>query len=67
MEHCHISAPQLGMVEEGAVDHDAFSATLKRHNYQRVASIEMRSVGDNNSERVRKALEFVVFKYGDPR
>lgn len=57
LQHFHISAPYLGLIEEQEVDHQAMADALRSIDYKNFVSIEMRP-GDagENVERVRQAV-----------
>lgn len=57
LQHFHISAPYLELIEEEKVNHAAMSEVLRSINYQNFTSIEMRP-GDEgtNVQRVRQAV-----------
>lgn len=58
--HYHVSAPELGAIEDTVVDHTSAFTALREIGYQQVVSIEMRQ-GDpgSGSLRVRDAVERV--------
>ena len=64
LQHFHISAPYLGLLEETEVPHKKLAAALRDINYQGYTSIEMRP-GDEgeNVERVRKAVAIAQKHY----
>jgi D-psicose/D-tagatose/L-ribulose 3-epimerase len=60
LAHFHISEPQLNMVQNGLVNHKGFAKSLKKINYQKYISIEMKpGLNKSNIETVRKGLEFI--------
>jgi D-psicose/D-tagatose/L-ribulose 3-epimerase len=64
LRHFHISAPYLGQVEDRAdVDYQGSAQALRDINYEGYVSIEMRPEGDNNIERVERAVQFAQRVY----
>lgn len=62
IRHFHISAPQLGAIEEEVVDHPRAAAALAAIEYQGKLSIEMRP-GDGTLDRLRHAVELARQHY----
>jgi len=63
IRHFHVSAPQLGPVGPGAIDHPAIAAALRAQGYGGWVSIEMRR-GETPVESLRAAVAFVRGCYG---
>lgn len=63
IQHFHVSEPELAPTGSGATAHAEWAAALRRRNYDRWLSIEMRP-GENNVERVRRAVAFTRGTYG---
>ncbi len=62
--HFHISEPQLAPIGSGGVDHERIARELKKLNYRRWRSIEMRPPGaDDNVAAVSQAMEKAVTLY----
>ena len=65
IRHFHVSAPQLGPVDEtGDIPHPAIAAALRAGGYGGWVSIEMRRT-DTPLTTVRRAAEYVRRCYGD--
>ncbi|MDM4762966.1 sugar phosphate isomerase/epimerase family protein [Galbitalea sp. SE-J8] len=62
LRHFHASAPMLGPVVRGEVDHAAASRALSEIGYDGIVSIEMRP-GDDNAARVAEAVAVVRDAY----
>ena len=57
IRHLHVSAPDLGEIEDDIVPHHEIAGALRRSGYTGVVSIEMRSAGvADDAERVRRAI-----------
>jgi sugar phosphate isomerase/epimerase len=63
--HFHISAPNLGPVEPGAADYQAFAAALRQTGHDRYVSIEMKPESTGNLERTTAAVELSQSIFGD--
>lgn len=57
LQHFHLSAPQLGVLDPSVVDYEGCLAALSDADYDHTVSIEMRpSPGGDNLDRVRHAV-----------
>lgn len=60
MSHFHVSEPHLSPIGSGVVDHFLFATILRKLDYSKWVSIEMRATAKaTHLESVRSALEFV--------
>jgi len=60
LAHYHVSAPELGAIEETAIDHTAAFRALREIDYPHHVSIEMRpGESGEGPQRVRAAVELV--------
>ena len=65
LRHFHVSAPQLGEIEQEVVDHAAAAAALEAVGFDGAVSIEMRSgQPGENEHRVRSAVAIARRHYG---
>ena len=66
LRHVHVSAPNLGNVADvSRTELSSFLSALVQNNYQHWISIEMReqaTIGQENFEYVKSALEAVLFQ-----
>ena len=63
--HFHASEPELRPIGDGGVDHRAIASALRRIDYSRWTSIEMRAVEPVDTERtLRRVLPLVRDVYG---
>ncbi|MEP6572541.1 MAG: sugar phosphate isomerase/epimerase family protein [Gemmatimonadota bacterium] len=66
IRHFHASEPYLAPLGSGAVDHAAFAEGLRRQNYDRWVSVEMRQPPEGSSlPQIKKALEYLREQYGN--
>ncbi|MEF2978700.1 sugar phosphate isomerase/epimerase family protein [Subtercola sp. YIM 133946] len=66
ISHFHVSAPQLGEIEETEVDHDRAARALAAIDYRNVVSIEMRPGAPGEAaDRVRRAVGVARRHYAD--
>lgn len=64
MEHFHISEPYLQKIGSGETDHIRIANHLRKINYNKWVSIEMRDgLGSSNVSVVADSLEYVIEKY----
>lgn len=65
LKHFHLSAPFLGEVGAGQVDHTTIATTLKSLGYNRKVSIEMKPDGENgeNLARTNRAIKYIHETY----
>jgi len=65
LAHFHVSEPQLGLVGEGATNHQRIADQLRKIDYRGWVSIEMRNgLKPSNLDSVNQALDFVLARYG---
>ena len=57
IQHFHVSEPHLVAAGTGGTRHEEFAAALRRGNYGRWISIEMRAGGPRNLESVLRAVQ----------
>jgi sugar phosphate isomerase/epimerase len=62
LDHFHISEPYLGNMNGPIIRHNDFSFFLKKINYDKYLSIEMKS-GENNVDTIKNAINFVRETY----
>lgn len=62
--HFHISAPDLGYINDSRIHHALFAHVLRQINYTGVCSIEMKESTATNLDKVKSALLFSKKIYG---
>ena len=65
-EHFHISEPFLELIANNKTNHEEFAKTLKKLNYDKWVSIEMKNnVLISNVEGIKRSLEYVstIYKF----
>ena len=64
LEHFHISEPYLQEIGKGKTDHTRITDHLRRLNYNKWVSIEMRNgLMESNIRTVKNSLEYVLERY----